>query len=414
MLLVNHLTGFNVGGGIDPVGLSFVTSTSSTTDLSTYTFAGQSLGAEASDRKIVVAVGAARAAAFALNTVTVGGVTAYKLVEREDNDGASEATASLWIADIPTGTTGDVVVTFSAAAARCGVAIFRLTGSGPVSFTTLADGTDADPTGTIDVPANGGAIAVSYTNAATTTTWTGLTERNDTTMEGAFSSASDQFAALQEALTVTSNWVAPSNSVMAVASFGPADIPSRLFCGEAFSTTDLSTYTFSTEDIGPAHASRLVVVAVKANRNAVGANSVSSMTIGGVAATKAVDEGGADRFIVEIWYASVPTGTTGDVVVTFANAQTDCGVLVYALYNLRSTTPTDTGSGGAGSLTIDLPEYGQLVAIARDGSVTWTGATEDYDSPTESRTSASRGEVTAATGVTVSAGTLEIVAAVWR
>ena len=151
------------------------------------------------------------------------------------------------------------------------------------------------------------------------------------------------------------------------------------------STTDASSYTFASSDIGTATDRSLVVVAIHYR-----SSSISSVTIGGVTATQIRTVGAGLN--TAIFSASGVTGTTADVVVTLSGTASRCLVAVYALYNLRSTTPVDsditfTLSGSSLSRTVDTQADGVIVAAASaTGSgrtFTWTGATENYDTVIE-------------------------------
>jgi hypothetical protein len=114
----------------------------------------------------------------------------------------------------------------------------------------------------------------------------------------------------------------------------------------------------------------------------------SGVTIGGVTATVR----GAATFASparksEIWSASVPTGTTGDVVVTLASGDATISVGTFSITG-ADTTPTDSDTAGGTLSTISIT----ALTVATDGgaiaafcnsfggaAVTWTGATEAFD-----------------------------------
>jgi hypothetical protein len=155
----------------------------------------------------------------------------------------------------------------------------------------------------------------------------------------------------------------------------PIDLQYRDHGGDNV-TTD--SYTFSSMDIGTAAGGRVVIVAY-AGRSG---NSLTSATIGGVSATKLVEQNGNHTFG---WIAAiVPSGSTGDVVLNFNSNQLRCGIDVYAAYNVQdvSALSTDTENDGNYSSSLDVPEGGiALAGMAAYGSgstFTWTaGVTED-------------------------------------
>lgn len=164
-------------------------------------------------------------------------------------------------------------------------------------------------------------------------------------------------------------------------------------------TSDLSTYTFTSCDIGTDTNRSIVVVAVHATRGS--SFSVSSVTIGGVSATQVNSSGSS--LITSVWYAAGVTGTTGNIVVTMSGATTRCLIGVYALYNLRSNTPVDSDttfsiSGTSLSRTINTRLDGVIIGAGSSSSsgrtYTWTGATENYDTVIEAAASFSAASAT--------------------
>ena len=162
------------------MAIEYITNSTDTSNLTTYTFSSLSLGTVATDRHIVIAGAARSSVARTLDSITVGGVTATQNALRD----TSNSKAFLYIAAVPTGSTGDVVVSFSGGMLRCGVGLYRL--DDLVSATAHDSGTSsADPTTfDLDIPVNGAAIGVSANFASGgTASWTGVTEDFDVDME---------------------------------------------------------------------------------------------------------------------------------------------------------------------------------------------------------------------------------------
>lgn len=215
---------------IDPVSLTFIGNHTDTSDASTYTFTGKSFGSAAGDRRVIVVVGSRVNTAGAVPTCTIGGVSATEVV-RANNAGAGASTdiTSIFIAHVPTGTTGDVVVGWNLTMLRCTIGIYRMTGAGDGVYENKTDITLSSSTlsTTINVPGNGACLASAWGNATSSTfTWTGLTEdfeNNPETTSNGFSGAHANFTAAQSSLgvSVVIN-TTPSDSALAVASWGPA------------------------------------------------------------------------------------------------------------------------------------------------------------------------------------------------
>lgn len=131
-------------------------------------------------------------------------------------------------------------------------------------------------------------------------------------------------------------------------------------------TVDATTYTFSTVSLGDADAGRKILVPLYTLK-ADPAATISSVTIGGVSAAlvtgtnTTVATGGASH-LTEMWEAAVPTGTTGDIVIT-CSAQTVR--MAGGVYRIVSGT---SSSGGATSGTsVQTLNTGSSLVIPTDG-----------------------------------------------
>src|SRR5690606_20575856 len=101
--------------------IDFTDSASSTSDLSEYTFSTRDIGTAAANRIVLVGIAFTVTGAADPSAVTIGGVTATKLVSQISSNGAYYT--GIYAAPVPTGTTASVVVTIGTAAARCGIGI---------------------------------------------------------------------------------------------------------------------------------------------------------------------------------------------------------------------------------------------------------------------------------------------------
>lgn len=131
--------------------------------------------------------------------------------------------------------------------------------------------------------------------------------------------------------------------------------PDNAWIGASNSTANLTTYTFSGVSLGTAHSARYIIVGVvtvaSSNR------TISSASIGGVSATISSNASGTSKGRMII--AAVPTGGTGDVVITHSGGCTSCAIGVWAAYNIGSTTAhhavTAIASGGTFSISVNVP-----------------------------------------------------------
>lgn len=157
----------------------------------------------------------------------------------------------------------------------------------------------------------------------------------------------------------------------------------------ATSTTDSSSYTFSSQNFGTASADRYLILTVAARK--VGASTtLTSVTIGGVAATivKQQTNNATNTNVVGIAIASVPMGATGSVVVNFGAGMLRCGIALYSATGINisafeslSSIATDPAA------SLDIPVNGFGIGVATTGqnvATTWSGLDEDYDTVIES------------------------------
>jgi hypothetical protein len=207
--------------------ISHVSNAVDAVNRTTYTFSSQALGAAAADRRIVVVAGGGGGSIGTTSAVTVGGVSATQVAEYTDGTNIS----AIWWAEVPTGTTGDVVVTFSVTKGDCGIVCYRLTGADTVlSTATTGTGTSSPESfsGTVGTPNNAVVVAGVFWAGTdqVTTTWTGdVTEDVDQVVEDAAladkmqSTASTTSSGTTVIATCTPS-ASTSQEAMTVASFG--------------------------------------------------------------------------------------------------------------------------------------------------------------------------------------------------
>lgn len=136
------------------------------------------------------------------------------------------------------------------------------------------------------------------------------------------------------------------------------------------------TFSFTGKQFGKEDADRHLLCL-----SAFGGSSAqpSSCTIGGVSATLVAGDTGVRRS--QIWRAHVPTGTSGNVVISGTSGANGCGFLLYSIYPLRNTSAVSTLTS-SGNLTI--PSGGVGIGAAMDSvvsgnplSIVWTGLIGD-------------------------------------
>ncbi len=148
-------------------------------------------------------------------------------------------------------------------------------------------------------------------------------------------------------------------------------------------STTASSHTYSAVDIGIADLDRRVVVAVALQGSAPA--TLDSATIGGVTADILVQTTNNDITSALIM-ASIPFGTTADIVVNYSASQVRGGIQAYRMIGFDAT-PFDTAfdntpASGVLDLDLNVLDNGAVIATsdgAGAGTMTWIGVKEDYD-----------------------------------
>jgi hypothetical protein len=228
-------TNFNISTANAIVDLSFLQATSDATDLTTYTFASQNLGTAAADRVIIVTMATRKAgtAALTFDSVTIGGVSATINIQRQYAP-ANTSVAAIASAVVPTGTTGDIVITMSATVLRMQIGVSRVTGV--ADHTTMYDsgGDDINPIAvSLNIPAGGfavGAVVAGAVNNANNWTWANLTENYEINSEANMPStgASNSFATAQTGLAISATGLGGSEGTGVFASWAEVAPPASV------------------------------------------------------------------------------------------------------------------------------------------------------------------------------------------
>jgi hypothetical protein len=137
---------------------------------------------------------------------------------------------------------------------------------------------------------------------------------------------------------------------------------------QAASTISFSTNTanFTSQNFGTADATRLIAVAIVS----IGTNTVSSVTIGGVTATQCTGAAfGNTTMHTDIWFAAVPTTTSGTISVTLSGAPTRITVFAYSIISPTAAFSTGGGQQQATAKTVTatslvVPSGGGTIAVA--------------------------------------------------
>ena len=209
----------------------------------------------------------------------------------------------------------------------------------------------------------------------------------------------------------------------------PQRVPEIYFGAAAHSSTNTSTFSFTSLDFNIDNPERLVVVAVNYYEFDTSV-TLSTVTVGGVTPTLVTSGsrlvvGGSGSFVYSALYQAQPTGTSGTVALTFSRAiDYGCSVGVWSAYYLNSTTAASSASGND-SVNLTVQPGDAVIATATSvydaTNTTWTNATENYDSAPNrmsrsgaSALSSTSGTLNVAASCNTSAGGVIISGAAWR
>lgn len=120
-------------------------------------------------------------------------------------------------------------------------------------------------------------------------------------------------------------------------------------------TTTQSEYTFSSKSLGTADTTREIFVSIVCGTGSQ--LSLSSGSIAGVSATIASSQHAHSSSFSALMFASVPTGTTGDIVVTPSGSCTRCSIAIYRVidrlaFGTNQSDSSSSASGGSTSITV--------------------------------------------------------------
>ncbi len=198
--------------------------------LAVFPFVDEPIGAEDSQRKIVVSIILSYDVAVARSvlSVTIGATSLTKAIQKNDAS-AAYYSVEQWYGAIPSGTTGTITVTANGVVQQCVIFVHRLVGAVASPSATAFDDTGATLSADINTLANSYTIGTYMDLArAHTVTWGGLSENAEVTgtelSAGVLAStASEAHAAASSPLTVTATPSAGSSGfTMVLSNWGPA------------------------------------------------------------------------------------------------------------------------------------------------------------------------------------------------
>ena len=162
------------------------------------------------------------------------------------------------------------------------------------------------------------------------------------------------------------------------------------------STSSATTYTFSSQSLGTADSSRIIVVTVGMGVNNAN-RTINSVSVAGEAMSLRVgavcDNSGIENFRAEIWSVALASGTSGDVVVTLSGSigsNRGVAISVYSLTGGVAVAPSATAPDSdddsttaqlSGNVNTQTAGYviGVGTAFKVSGTAAWGGLTEAID-----------------------------------
>lgn len=220
MLMVNQLIGFGAGGeDVQPATVTFIGTTRSGSDLTTYTFNDRDTGSPDPARTTVVGIIADDGATnFTIDSGTIGGVAATMMGTGASDTGSLINARFMGLAN-PSGTTATITVTMSEAVTGCAVIIWsvlNLLSLTPTAQNQAFQTSSAAMTLDVNTTADGVVLGIAGSSAGgETTTWTGLAEVTDDNNVDYNSSAADfdEDATPATPLAITCDYTGTADSV---------------------------------------------------------------------------------------------------------------------------------------------------------------------------------------------------------
>jgi hypothetical protein len=175
--------------------------------------------------------------------------------------------------------------------------------------------------------------------------------------------------------TTSNNTGVPTSGLIGMSSFyGTSFLPmSATYLTSLTSATNSSSYTFSNANLGAAAATREIFVAVSSGYNASTAGTpIVGATIAGITAT--VHNNGRFGLVS----ATVPTGTSGNIVINFSGTSEGVSLAVFRVINRRVAnagvfSTTTIGSSFQTSITTNHSYPARSFGILAGTTITQSG-----------------------------------------
>ncbi len=148
----------------------------------------------------------------------------------------------------------------------------------------------------------------------------------------------------------------------AAAGWLPLTEPSTTPVSNACSTSSGTSITFTAQGVGGANPNRITVVSINWDDSTnAGTAQLTAMSVGGISMSRAASATiDAQNSNSEVWYATNPSGTTANIVATFATAVNGVTIEVYSLIGYASAPIAST----TGTTSVSQLYNNKQVALA--------------------------------------------------
>lgn len=192
-MLADRVRAAGSGGGV--IDLSLVDSAGDSGNQTTYTFTDRALGDAAADRTIVVGFHAEGSTGRTISSLDIASGTETIIGTLQESNGIY---CAMYRADIASGTTGTITITWSGSMNRCAITVYRLSGhsaSAPAASNATTNASSA-LSFTLSPTVGNATIGVATSNQDgiwNGVSWTELTEDHDSRVESSmvYSGASE-------------------------------------------------------------------------------------------------------------------------------------------------------------------------------------------------------------------------------
>lgn len=168
--------------------------------------------------------------------------------------------------------------------------------------------------------------------------------------------------------------------------------PTALYSYSAGGSGTSATQTYTPVTVGPERPDRFILVMVVGNRSTASLLAITSVVINGVSAS-VISDGvtsaatgitSNNRVALQMWGASVPTGTNITITVTYgaALATNSSAIGVFSLYDIDQTAAFNVAvqkDVDPAVATVNTPPgCGVVLAFGISAPITWTNAVSQF------------------------------------